>query len=81
MSGAEAVAQAQLLEIERELGAIRFRLLGAHASLPPAPAELARHMEVEEMDPSTQIRAVIESVLRDMIEPAMRDLRAAGPAR
>lgn len=80
MSGLEAAARAQLLEIERELGAIRFRLLGVHASLPPAPAELARDMEMEEMDPATQLRAVIEAVLQDRIEPAIRDLQAAGSA-
>jgi hypothetical protein len=72
---AMTAARAQLLEIERELEAIRFRLLGVQATLPPAPMELVPLLEEETMDASAQIRAVIRCVLQDSIEPAMRDLR------
>ena len=75
---AETAAQAQLREIGQELEAIRYRLLGVHATLPAAPAELVPRMEVpEEMVLSTHLRAVIETVLEDKIEPAIRDLRDA----
>ncbi|HEY7216408.1 MAG TPA: hypothetical protein VIC28_17435 [Thermoanaerobaculia bacterium] len=76
MSECETAAQTQLGEIGRELEAIRFRLLGVHASLPAAPAELVHHLEMEEeMAASTHIRVVIETLLEDKIEPAIRDLR------
>ena len=68
-------ARAQLLEIERQLEAIRFRLLGVQASLPPAPMELLPLLEEESMHAAAQIRAVVQCVLRDSIEPAIQDLR------
>ncbi len=72
----EAAARAQLREIHRDLEAIRYRLVGVHATLPPAPEEVVPLLEVEEeMIASTHIRAVIETVLEDKIEPALRDLR------
>jgi len=71
----EAAAQAQLREIQRDLEAIRYRLVGVHATLPPAPEEVVDHLEMEEMATSTHIRAVIETLLEDKIEPAIRDLR------
>jgi hypothetical protein len=77
VSEPEAVAQRQLREIERDLEAIRFRLLGVHATLPPAPEEIIAPLEVgEEMVISTHLRVVIETLLADKIEPAIRDLRA-----
>jgi len=71
---ATAGARAQLLEIKRQLEAIRFRLLGVQASLPPAPAELVPLLEEENMDAAAQIRAVVQCVLHDSIEPAIQDL-------
>lgn len=74
--GLEAAAQEQLREIERDLDAIRFRLLGVHATLPPAPEEVVLQLDVDdEMVVSTHIRAVIETLLADKLEPAIRDLR------
>ncbi len=64
----EAEAREQLRDIAAELGAIRVRLLGIHAGL-PAEAE-------EERDVVT-VRSVIECVLNDSLEPAIRDLQTA----
>jgi len=72
----EAAAQAQLQEVQRDLEAIRYRLKGVHATLPPGPAEIVQILDVEvEKVTATHIRAVIETLLADKIEPAIRDLR------
>jgi hypothetical protein len=72
----EAAARTQLQEIERDLEAIRFRLKGIHATLPPDPAEIVHLLEVEAETPaSTHLRMIIETLLEDKIEPAIRDLR------
>ncbi|HSK75317.1 MAG TPA: hypothetical protein VLQ45_02580 [Thermoanaerobaculia bacterium] len=63
-TGPEAAAREQIPAITAELEAIRFRLLGAHASLSPE-------------GPGAGMRAAIECILADAIEPALRDLRAA----
>jgi chloramphenicol 3-O-phosphotransferase len=77
MADVEAAAREQLAEIVRDLEAMRFRLLGVQASLPAAPGELVRQLDVEEMDAATEIRTVIQCVLDDHIEPTVRDLRKA----
>jgi hypothetical protein len=63
-AGPETAAREQISEIAADLEAIRFRLLGVHASLPPE-------------GPATGMRADIECILADAIEPALRDLRSA----
>jgi hypothetical protein len=79
----EAAALAQLGEIRRDLEAIRYRLVGVHATLPAAPEEIVTHLEVEEdMAASTHhLRAVVETLLEDKIEPAIRDLRNVADLR
>ena len=39
------------------------------------PEELARLLEEEEMDARTEVRAVIQHTVRELIEPAIRNLR------
>jgi len=73
----EGIARTQLGEIGRDLEAIRFRLLGVEATLPPATVELVPLLEEEEMDTRTEIRAVIQHALKAFIEPAIRDFRNA----
>ena len=68
-------AQEQIREIVRDLEAIRFRLLGVRESLPASVAETVRLAEVEEADPATEIRTVIQCVLSDSLGPAIGDLR------
>lgn len=76
MTEAEAGIREQLRAIAAELEAIRFRLLGVRAVL-PAPAREAGEEEGEVVT----LRAVIECVLSDSLEPAIRDLRAGAAPR
>jgi hypothetical protein len=78
MTAAEATAEAQLGEIANALEAIRFRLLGVAASLPASPLERDPLSEEEEMDTATKLRALVGCVPEDRIDPALRELRAAG---
>ncbi len=71
----ETEAKEQLREIVAELEAIRFRLLGIQSSLPDSPVERFPPLEGAEMEPGSEIRAVIGCVLDDSIRPAIRDLR------
>jgi hypothetical protein len=68
-------AQTQLRRIVKELEAIRYRLLGVHATL-PAPS---RDLEDEEGDAgvAAAVRSAIECALADRLEPAIRALQAA----
>ncbi len=67
--------------IVEELEAIRRRLGDLHARLPVPPQETAMLLGEEEMDVSTEVRSVVECVLADRIEPAIRDLAAAASYR
>jgi hypothetical protein len=69
----ESVAQEQLLEIVLDLEGARDRLELLAAALPPAPADL----DPEEDDVIVELRAVIDSVLRESIRPAIDDLLSA----
>ncbi|HEY7214190.1 MAG TPA: hypothetical protein VIC28_06135 [Thermoanaerobaculia bacterium] len=74
---AESFALLQLHDVELELTAIRYRLLGVHSTLPPGKGEVDRELDLEdESSMSGHLRAVIETLLEDKIEPALRDLRA-----
>ncbi|HEV8580231.1 MAG TPA: hypothetical protein VGX68_14280 [Thermoanaerobaculia bacterium] len=75
MSEPEQMAQEQIRDIVRELEGTRYRLLGVEATLPPGPVEMARLLENEEMDARTEIRAAIQHTLRELIEPAIWNLR------
>jgi hypothetical protein len=66
MTEAEAGARKQLGDIAAELEVIRLRLLGLQA--PPREAG-------EEEDAVVTLRSVIECVVSDSLEPAIRDLR------
>jgi len=81
VSEPEERAQNQLLEIVRELEAIEYRLLGVEASLPPGVLELVDLLEDEVMDTRTQLRAAVQNTLKELIEPAIRHLRAAADLR
>lgn len=81
MTEAEAAAQSELRGIAVELDAIRSRLVDLHARLPVPPQETAMLLGEEEMDIATEVRSVIECVLADRLEPAIRDLAAAASYR
>jgi hypothetical protein len=67
-------AQEQLRKIVRELKPLKARLLEVVASLPPSPAEISPLPDVEQTDPKTEIRSVVECVVNDSLDPAIRDL-------
>jgi hypothetical protein len=69
-------AQTQLRRIVKELEAIRYRLLGVHATL-PAPPQDALLADEEEPGVAAALRSAIECALADRLEPAIRALHAA----
>jgi len=77
----EAEAQSQLRRIVEELQTVGLRLREIAAGLPVSPRETAMLLGEEEPDVATEVRSVIECVLADQIEPAVRDLGAAASYR
>jgi hypothetical protein len=73
----EEEAQDQLLAIAAYLEAFRLRLMGVRASLPVPATEPAMLVGEMEMDVSTEVRSVVECVVNDFINSAIRDLRSA----
>ena len=81
MSEAEAAAQAELPHIVDRLTAIRSQLRQIVESLAGDPEEEATSLDEDEMDVKTEVRSIIECVLNDSIQPAIRDLRVAAAYR
>ena len=81
MTEAEAAAQADLRQIVEELDAIRARLAEIHDRLPVSSQETAMLSGGVELDVSTEVRSVIECVLHDNLQPAIRDLAVAASYR
>jgi hypothetical protein len=80
-SPSEARAQEELRTIAEELKGIETRLRAVHQSVAaPAEAEATQDAD-DEMDLATEIRTVIDCVLADNLEPAIRDLQAASALR
>jgi hypothetical protein len=77
MTQAESAAQEALRQIAKELNTIRRNLIELHNSLPPASLEAVMFAGEEDLDVTTEVRTIIECVVRDSIEPAIRDLEAA----
>ena len=81
MSEAEAAAQAELPHIVDRLTAIRSQLRQIVESLAADPEVEASSLDEDEMDVTTEVRSIIECVLNDSIQPAIRDLAAAASYR
>jgi hypothetical protein len=81
MSEAEAAAQAELPHIVDRLTAIRSQLRQIAESLAADPQAEASSFDEDEMDVTTEVRSIIECVLNDSIQPAIRDLRVAAAYR
>ena len=81
MSEAEAAAQAELPHIVDRLTAIRSQLRQIVESLAADPEVEASSLDEDEMDVTTEVRSIIECVLNDSIQPAIRDLRVAAAYR
>jgi hypothetical protein len=74
MPEVEDEARAEIRAVAAELRALRFRLLGVHASLPVSPREDVMLLGEEEMDFPTEARSTIECVLNDFVEATIRNL-------
>ncbi len=77
MTQAETAAQEEIREIAKELDGICRRLLNLHERMPPATLEALMFAGEEDVDVTTEVRTVIECVVQDSIQPAIRDLQAA----
>jgi hypothetical protein len=71
-----AGARRELRSVAEELESLQFRMLGVLGTLPESATE-ATDEDLEAMDATAEIRAVIGCVLNDCIGPAVRDLRDA----
>jgi hypothetical protein len=81
MSEAEDAAQAELPHIVDRLTTVRSQLRQIVESLSGDPEEEATSLDEDEMDVKTEVRSIIECVLNDSIQPAIRDLRVAAAYR
>lgn len=72
---AETEAQGQVRAIAAELEAIRFRLLGVRAGLAVPLEEPAMQADEMDADVATEVRSVVECVISDFLDSAIRDLR------
>jgi hypothetical protein len=67
----------QVCAIVDELTALRFRLIGVQASLPPSPEETSEADLDREPDLPTDLRAVLANGLLNCLDPLIRDFREA----
>ena len=75
MTPVEAAAQEELREVTRQLSALQHWLREILANLPGPPVGTTREDDPDgEPDIPTEIRATVECVLADYLEPARRDL-------
>jgi hypothetical protein len=75
MTDRETAARERLREIAGELDALQTRLREVAARLTPPPGDEREDAMDVAMDVATELRAVIECVLIDRLQPALRDLQ------
>jgi hypothetical protein len=73
-------ARFQIQRVVDDLEAVRYRLVGLLASVPPSHQETSNE-DVHAPDPSTEIRALITGCLKDSLDPLIRDLGSAAKPR
>jgi hypothetical protein len=73
----EDVAQAELRQMAERWEQDVDRLRKIHGSLPVSPREEVMLLGEADADVSTEVRAAIECVIPDRLEPAIRTLREA----
>jgi len=61
----------------RDLTAIRYRLLGVQASIPPSAQETSREDLEGDRDVETEMRSVIANGIQNCLDPLIADLLAA----
>lgn len=81
MPEAEDVAQEELRRIADGWEQDVKRLREIHGSLPVSPREEAMLLGEADADVSTEVRAAIECVIPDRLEPAIQTLREAATYR
>ena len=74
-------ARAELHNVIQELEGLQGRLLALRRDLPPPPPARPDDDLNADPDVSTEMSRVIECVLQDSVEPAIRDLLAAAEYR
>jgi hypothetical protein len=78
----ETAAQDELREVTRQLSALQHWLREILANLPGPPVGATREDDPDgEPDIATEVRATVECVLTDYLEPARRDLDDASRYR
>jgi hypothetical protein len=79
--GAEALAQQELETMAEEMERFKTRLRAVHQSL-AAPAVAEATLDADDAtDLATEIRALIDCIFIDRLEPMIRDLQAAAALR
>jgi hypothetical protein len=71
------LARQELGPLIEGLRAIRYRLVGLQASIPPTRQETSTEDLEGELDAATEIRALLGNALHDRLDPLIRDLIAA----
>ncbi len=75
MTDAEAAGRALVLEIADQLENLNHLLQSVHDSFPASPLEPVMLVGEADLDVATALRSMIECVLTDQLEPALRELR------
>ena len=81
MTREEEQAQAEIRGVVEALEWIQSRLRSIAEALPRSPNEALMYAGEEDPDIATEVRSVIECVLADRIDAAVRDLTAAAEYR
>jgi len=68
-------ARKQIGTLAGELEEIRTRLLTLRGSLPPPPSETAEQDLSEDLDPASELHAILGCAVHDCLDPLVRDLR------
>jgi hypothetical protein len=69
-------ARKQLGTVAGELEEIRTRLLDLRTRLPVPLSEASEQDLAEDLDPASELHAVLGCAIRDCLDPLIRDLRA-----
>lgn len=78
----EKQGRRELRSMARELTALRYRLLGFLASIPPRDDEMTGEGSMDsDYDAKTEMRLAVQCVLQDNLEPAIASLRAASRSK
>jgi len=81
LTDVETAARERLQEAAAQLEALQRQLREIHDSLPVSSHEDLMLLGEEDMDVATETRSVIECVLNDSIQPAIRDLKSVAAYR